>query len=211
MAATQLNQTRTPPAFRFGQLVVHPVYGLCRIARIEQAHGRNGVEPCYVFNMGSVSNPVKVLMPAAQAAAAGLRRPMTRPEAERILQVLRTPSSPLEPRSKEQLDEVSTRLNGSDMLQVAETIRDLTAAGVKGWSGQTDGAFGNHRRSEQVLLSQALSRLIDELAHVQCVSRKRIETEIRRCLGRTRRAVSKPAEQDAEHHRRMSSIIQDHA
>jgi RNA polymerase-interacting CarD/CdnL/TRCF family regulator len=187
MAATQLNQIEAPLAFRAGQLVVHPVYGLCRIARIEQAHGRNGLEACYVFNMGSTSNPVKVLMPAAQAEAVGLRRPITRQNAERIFQVFHAPSSPLAPRSKEQLDEVSARLNSCDLLQVAETIRDLAAAGVTGWSGQMDSAFGNHRRSEQAMLSQALSRLVDELVHVQHVSRKEVEAEIHRWLSRTRR------------------------
>jgi RNA polymerase-interacting CarD/CdnL/TRCF family regulator len=168
-------------------LVVHPVHGLCRIARIEQAQGRNGLEACYVFTMGSARNPVKVLLPAGQAEAAGLRQPITRQEAERVLQVFHTPGSPLAPRSKEQLDEVSARLNSRDMLQVAETIRDLAAAGVTGWNGQADGAFGNHRRSEQAMLSRALSRLIDELVHVLRVSRKEVEAEIHRWLSRTRR------------------------
>jgi RNA polymerase-interacting CarD/CdnL/TRCF family regulator len=100
---------------------------------------------------------------------------------------LRAPSSPLEPRSKEQLDEVSTRLNCRDVLQVAETIRDLAAAGVKGWNGHADGALVNHQRSEQAMLSQALSRLVEEIAHVQRIPHKEVEGQIRKCLERTRK------------------------
>jgi RNA polymerase-interacting CarD/CdnL/TRCF family regulator len=151
---------------------VHPVHGLCRIARVEQADGRNGSEACYVFNMGSARNPVKVLMRAAQAEAAGLRRPITSQEAEQVLRLLHTSGSPLAPRSKAQLD--------------------LAAAGVSGWHGRADGAFGHHQRSEQAMLSQALSRLIEELSYVLHVPRMDVEAKIRQRLGRARRAATAP-------------------
>ena len=187
MATVQLNNHACHTSFRKGQLIVHPIYGFCRIAAIEQAHVRDGVEDCYVFRMGSTRNPIKVLMPVAQAEAAGLRRPMTKQEAGQALQAFQLPATPLEPRSKEELDEMSARLSGHDPLMVAATIRDLVAAGVKGWLGQPDGAFTNHRRSEQAMLTQALGQLIEELAYVQHTSRKTIEEHIRKCLGRTRR------------------------
>jgi len=114
-----------------------------------------------VFRMGSTRNPIKVLMPVAQAEAAGLRRPMTKQEAEQALQAFQLPATPLEPHLREELDEVSARLSGHDPLMVAATIRDLVAAGVKGWLGQPDGAFTNHRRSEQAMLTQALGQLIE--------------------------------------------------
>ena len=187
MAAVQLNDHESQASFRKGQLVVHPIYGFCRIAAIEQAHGRDGVEGCYVFRMGSATNPIKVLMPVAKAEAAGLRRPMTPQEAEQALQAFQLSATPLEPHSREELDEVSARLSGHDPLLVATTIRDLVAAGVKGWLGQPDGALVNHRRSEQAVLIQALERLVEELAYVQHTSRKTIEGHIHKCLERTRR------------------------
>lgn len=179
----QEQQTR----FRPGHLVVHPTYGFCRIAAIERAPSRDGLEDCYVFRMGSLRNPIKVLIPVAQAEAAGLRRPITRPEAEEVLQVFQLPATPLEPHSREELDEVAARLNSHDLRLVAATIRDLVAAGVKAWLGQPDGAFTNQRRSEQAMLTQALERLIEELAYAQHTSRATIEGRIRKCLGRTRR------------------------
>jgi len=175
-------------SFQKGQLVVHPVYGFCRIAAIEQTQTWNGlVEDCYVFQMGSVRNPIKVVVPVAQAKQAGLRRPISQQQVEEILQVLQRPATPCETSSKEELDKVSARLNSPDPLVVAGTIRDLVAAGVKGWLGQPDAAFTNHRRSEQAMLTQALDRLIEELAYVQHTSRKTIEGRIHKCLGRTRR------------------------
>jgi RNA polymerase-interacting CarD/CdnL/TRCF family regulator len=137
--------------------------------------------------MGSFRNPIKVLMPVAQAEAAGLRRPITRSEAEGVLQVFQLPATPLAPHSREELDEVAARLNSHDLRMVAATIRDLVAAGVKGWPSQPDGALTNHRRSEHAMLTQALERLIEELAYVQRALRKTIEEHIRKCLGRTRR------------------------
>ena len=187
MAAVPLNDRECQTPFRKGQLVVHPTYGFCRIAAIEQADVRDGVQGCYVFRMGSAINPIKVLMPVAQAVAAGLRRPMTAQEAEQVLQAFQQPATPLEPHSREELDEVSARLSSHDPLLVAATIRDLVAAGVKGWLGQPDGAFVNRRRSEQAMLIQALERLVEELAYVQHISRKTIEGRIHKCLGRTRR------------------------
>ncbi|MBI3996669.1 MAG: hypothetical protein HY352_03330 [Candidatus Omnitrophica bacterium] len=187
MAAIQFNHHECQTSFQKGQLVVHPTYGFCRIAAIERAHVRDGMEDCYVFRMGSLRNPIKVLMPVAQAEAAGLRRPVTQREAEDVLQVFQLPATPLESHSKEELDEVATRLNSHDLRIVASTVRDLVAAGVKGWLGQPEGALTSHRRSEQAMLTQALDRLIEELAYVQHTSRKTIEEHIRTCLGRTRR------------------------
>ena len=187
MAAVQLNNHAGQTPFQKGQLVVHPTYGFCRIAAIERVHSRDGLEDCYVFRMGSLRNPIKVLIPVAQVEAAGLRRPITRPEAEEVLQVFQLPATPLEPHAREELDEVAARLNSHDLRMVAATVRDLVAAGVKGWLGQPEGAFTNHRRSEQAMLTQALEQLIEELAYAQHTSRKTIEERIRTCLGRTRR------------------------
>jgi CarD family transcriptional regulator len=173
--------------FRVGELVVHPAHGFCRIAGIERAHVRDDLEDCYVFRMGSARNPIKVLVPVTQAEEAGIRRQITSQEADAILEVFKLAATPLEPRTKEQLDEVSARLNSADLLQMAETLRDLAAAGVNGWDGASDGAFVNHRRSEQAMLSQALGRLIEEIAHVQRISRKEVEGQIRKCLERTRK------------------------
>lgn len=173
--------------FQKGQLVMHPTYGCCRIAAIERVRVRDDLKTCYVFRMGSFSNPIKVLLPVAQAEAAGVRRLITRAEAEEVLQVFQVPGTPLEPHSKEELDEVTARLNGHDLRMVAATVRDLVAAGVKGWPGQPEGALANHRRSKQAMLTQALERLIEELAYVQRTSRKSIEERIQTCHGRTKR------------------------
>jgi RNA polymerase-interacting CarD/CdnL/TRCF family regulator len=186
MAAGQLKDQEQQTRFRPGTVVVHPAYGFCRIAAIQHARLRDGLEDCYVFRMGSARNPIKVLVPVAQAEEAGIRRPITRQEADAILEVFRMAATPVEPRTKEQLDDVPARLNSTDLLQVAETIRDLAAAGVKGWTGAADGAFVNHRRSEQALLTQALSRLIEEIAHVQRIPLKEVEGQIRKRLERTR-------------------------
>lgn len=187
MAAAPLNDEERQTPFQMGQLVVHPAYGFCRIAAIERAAMRDGLEDCYVFRMGSVGNPIKVLMPVARAEEAGLRRHMTRSQAEEVLRVFQLPATPLKPHSKEDLEEVACRLSSHDPRIVASTIRDLVTAGVKGWLGQPDGAFMNHQRSEQVMLTRALERLIEELAYVRQTSRKTIEEHIRKCLGRTRR------------------------
>jgi len=173
--------------FRIGELVVHPAYGFCRIARIERAHVRDRLEDCYVFRLGSARNSIKTLISVAQAEAVGLRRPITRQEADAVLEVFRMAATPLEPRTKEQLDDVSARLNSADLLQVAGTIRDLVAAGVKGWSRASDGAFVNQRRSEQAMLTQALGRLIEEITQVRRLPRKAVEGQIRKCLERWRK------------------------
>ncbi|MBI2173775.1 MAG: hypothetical protein HYU33_01080 [Candidatus Omnitrophica bacterium] len=182
-----LKDQEKPTRFRPGNLVVHPVYGFCRIAAIEQTPMRGGLEDCYVFRMGSMRNPIKVLVPVAQAKAAGIRQPITKQEVDAIFEVFKLAATPFAPRTKEQLDGISACLNSNDLFRIAEMIRDLAAAGVKGWYGASDGTFVNHRRSEQVLLTQALSRLTEEIAHVRCVPRKEVEGQICRCLERTRK------------------------
>lgn len=186
-AIVQGGARERPTLFQRGQLLVHPTHGFCRIAAIERARIRDGVEECYVFQMGSASNPIKVLMPVAQAEAGGLRRPITRAEAATVLETFHLPAMPLEPHSMVELDEVEARLHSPDLRMAAATIRDLVASGLRGWLGQPEEAFTNHRRSEQAMLIQALERLIEELAYAQHTSRKIIEERIRKCLGRTRR------------------------
>ena len=195
MATVQLNDHASQTSFRKSQLIVYPTYGFCRIAAVEQADVRDGLEDCYVFQMGSATNPIKVLMPVAQAEKAGLRRPITKQEADAVLEVFEMAATPLEPRTKEQLDEVSARLSSNDLLQVAATIRDLAAAGVKAGDGQSDAACVNHRRSEQAMLSQALGRLIEEIAYAQRVPHKQVEGHVRKCLERTRRAHATPVQE----------------
>lgn len=180
-------------AFRVGELVVHPAYGFSRIAGIERAHGRGGLEDCYVFRMGSVRNPIKILMPVAQAEASGLRCPITREQAEAVLRVFELPPQPLGPASREQLEVISARLGSGDLCAVAAAIRDLVASGVDGRFGQTDGTFVNRRRSERMMLGSALERLIDEVARVQRLPRTQIEARIQACLRRKRKARTIPA------------------
>jgi RNA polymerase-interacting CarD/CdnL/TRCF family regulator len=130
---------------------------------------------------------VKVLIPIAQAEASGLRRPISKQEAEQVLRVLHMPATPLEPRSREELGEVSARLASNDSLQIAKTIRDLAAAGVKKWLSRSDVTLVDTRHGEQATLISALERLTEELAYAQHASRKDVEEYVRKCLGRARK------------------------
>ena len=172
---------------RVGELVVHPVYGFCRIQRIGWSRSGDRDEECYVFVMGSATNPVKVSVPVAQAASAGLRRPITKEQADAVLQVFEATSQPLGPTSREQLEVISARLGSGDVFEVAAMIRDLVASGVDEGSGPSNAAFVNRRRSERIMLENALERLVDEVARVQHLPRKQVEARIQMCLKRKRK------------------------
>lgn len=174
--------------FRAGELVVHPAYGFCRIQAVERASPNSQEETCYVILMGSTRNPIKVLIRVTQAEAAGLRRPLTREQAEAVLRAFDLPAQPLGPNSKEQLEGVEHRLKSGDLFEVAGMVRDLAASGVDGWPGQTTASFMNRRRNERMMLGDAVDRLVEELAHAQRVPRKQVEQRIQACLRRTRRA-----------------------
>lgn len=174
--------------FGVGELVVHPAYSFCRIHAIERASPTSQEETCYVILMGSARNPIKVLIPVAQAEAAGLRRPLTKEQAEAVLRAFDLPAQALGPNSKEQLEEIEHRLKSGDLFEVAGMVRDLAASGVDGWPGQTTVSFMNRRRNERMMLGDAVDRLVEELAHAQHVPCKQVEQRIRACLKRKRRA-----------------------
>lgn len=173
--------------FRAGELVVHPAYGFCRIQKIEWSRNGSRDEECYVFLVGPAANLIKISVPVARAASAGLRRPIAKEQAGAILRVFELPAQTLGPTSKAQIEEIAHRLESADPFEAAAMIRDLMVSGVDGWLGQTSGSFVNQHRSKRLMLWNALDRLIQELAQVQGVSRKRVEDRIRICLKRKRR------------------------
>ena len=169
--------------FQPGELVSHPIYGLCRIHAIQKAKGfGKSEEDCFVFLIGSSQNKTTVFLPVRQAGEAGLRYPITRIQAEGLLRILQMPAdgvyADLQP--QEVLERFAACLHQSDIFKLAEAVRNFSKLGF----ADTDFYFENlnSRKREQILFDRAVGKLIEELSLSSGSTGREMRKKIRLCL-----------------------------
>ncbi|OGW91784.1 MAG: hypothetical protein A3D28_03825 [Omnitrophica bacterium RIFCSPHIGHO2_02_FULL_63_14] len=139
--------------FRAGELVSHPLYGLCRIQQVETANLGDGRRLYYTFRIGSRLK-AKVFVQADEARRIGIRYPLTKVQAQQILKVVEAESPGGDARMPE--DYAGT---------MADLLRKALSQGIAP-SEHTAGeaSFREGRRHEQAALARAAERATDELA-----------------------------------------------
>ncbi|WP_308620429.1 CarD family transcriptional regulator [uncultured Desulfovibrio sp.] len=150
-------------------LVVYPAQGVGRIERID--HKDIGGVACEFYIVRIRANNITLMVPVHNAVNVGLRRLITRKEANRILDVLRSDRERTVFTGQNwnrRFREYSERLKSPDLAVVADVLRELLLIGRN-----KELSFGERR-----LLEQAMSLVGGELAEVLGLSQDELREEL---------------------------------
>ena len=110
--------------FQIGDKVVHPIYGAGSIEAIEERQDRGKMEAYYVIPNTIEADRVLVLI--RSASSVGLRRAISREDAERIVSIIKSEGHAVVAEYKDRTAFLK-EIDWSDPFVVAEVWRDLSA------------------------------------------------------------------------------------
>ncbi|MBZ0115413.1 MAG: CarD family transcriptional regulator [Sandaracinaceae bacterium] len=157
--------------FKVGDKSVHPHHGVGEVTAIESKEIAGQRKTFYILKI--VDSGMKVMVATDAAERLGLRKVMSRKDAQKVLDVLKekkiaVTSQPWNRRYREYTE----MLNSGSPVEVAKVLRDLTLL-------KTDKelSFG-----ERGLLDKARSLLVTELAVAKRCKEAKVESEIEQIL-----------------------------
>ena len=160
--------------FKVGDKVVYPNHGVGLIEQISQ--GNSVSQPQCFYLLKIVSNGLKVMVPASNAATVGLRRIIRSSDVKKILAYLSNGKCDSHRDWKWRFKENSEKMRSGSLLQVAEVLKSLAALSkTKALSFR-----------EKKMLDRARFLLTGELATVRGVSEATIEQNIIAALAKAR-------------------------
>ncbi|MBD5418263.1 MAG: CarD family transcriptional regulator [Desulfovibrio sp.] len=151
------------------KLVVYPAQGVGRIERID--HKDIGGVACEFYIVRIRANNITLMVPVHNAVNVGLRPLITRKEASRILDMLRSDRERTVFTGQNwnrRFREYSERLKSPELAVVADVLRELLLIGRT-----KELSFGERR-----LLEQAMSLVGGELAEVLGLSAEELRDEL---------------------------------
>ncbi|WP_165077327.1 MULTISPECIES: CarD family transcriptional regulator [unclassified Desulfovibrio] len=151
------------------KLVVYPAQGVGRIERID--HKDIGGIACEFYIVRIRANNITLMVPVHNAVNVGLRPLITRKEASRILDMLRSDRERTVFTGQNwnrRFREYSERLKSPELAVVADVLRELLLIGRT-----KELSFGERR-----LLEQAMSLVGGELAEVLGLSAEELRDEL---------------------------------
>jgi CarD family transcriptional regulator len=158
----------TETSFQVGDMAVHPAHGVGEVTGIEKRDLGGSVNLFYTLKI--VDSGLKVMIPVSAAAQVGLRRVMSKEEADKVLRILRAPevAVDLQPWNR-RFRAYTEMLKTGSPYEIAKVLRDMYRL-----KSDKDLSFGERR-----LLDQAKSLLLKELALAKQVKQGAMEGEIR--------------------------------
>lgn len=159
------------PSFKVGEMAVHPKHGVGEIVEVEEKDLGGRTSTFFVLKI--VDTGLKVMVPTETATRVGLRPIMKKKEAQKILDILRTPEVAVDLQPWNRRFRAYTEMLKSGLpTEIAKVLRDMYRLKF-----DKDLSFGERR-----LLDQARSLLVQELALAKKVKPDFIEGEIQQIL-----------------------------
>jgi CarD family transcriptional regulator len=154
-------------SFQVGDMAVHPAHGVGEVTGIDKRDLGGSVNVFYVLKI--VDSGLKVMVPVTATAQVGLRRVMSKKEADNVLRILRAPevAVDLQPWNR-RFRAYTEMLKSGSPYEIAKVLRDMYRLKF-----DKDLSFGERR-----LLDQAKSLLLKELALAKQVKQSVMEGEI---------------------------------
>jgi CarD family transcriptional regulator len=157
--------------FKSGDMAVHPKHGVGEVVEVEERDVGGRKTTFYVLKI--VDTGLKVMVPTDAAARVGLRPVMKKREAQKILDILKTPEVAVDVQPWNRRFRAYTEMLKSGLpSEIAKVLRDMYRLKF-----DKDLSFGERR-----LLDQARSLLVQELALAKKVKPDSIEGEIQQIL-----------------------------
>jgi CarD family transcriptional regulator len=153
--------------FKVGEKAVYPAHGVGEITDIQIRNIGGRDRKFYIINV--IENGMKIMVPTETAAAAGLRKVISRKEAKEVMAILKSDevavkTQPWNRRYREYME----MLKSGSPQEVAKVMRDLVRL-----KGDKDLSFGERR-----LLETARSLLVAELSLALKTTDEAIDKEI---------------------------------
>jgi CarD family transcriptional regulator len=163
--------TKSETAFQVGDMAVHPAHGVGEVTGIEKRDLGGSVNLFYVLRI--IDTGLKVMIPVRATTQVGLRRVMSKKEADKVLRVLQAPEVAVDIQPWNRRFRAYTEmLKSGSPYEIAKVLRDMSRLKF-----DKELSFGERR-----LLDQAKSLLIKELALAKQVQDGAMEGEIRQIL-----------------------------
>src|SRR5215510_1270785 len=160
-------QQQSETSFQVGDMAVHPAHGVGEVAGIEKQDLGGSVNVFYILKIDD--SGLKVMIPVTAIAQVGLRRVMSKKEADNVLRILRAPEVAVDLQPWNRRFRVYTEmLKSSSPYEIAKVLRDMYRLKF-----DKDFSFCERR-----LLDQAKSLLLRELALAKQVKQGAMEREI---------------------------------
>jgi CarD family transcriptional regulator len=163
--------TKSETSFQVGDMAVHPAHGVGEVTGIEKRDLGGSVNTFYVLRI--IDTGLKVMIPVRATTQVGLRRVMSKKEADKVLRVLEAPEVAVDIQPWNRRFRAYTEmLKSGSPYEIAKVLRDMSRLKF-----DKELSFGERR-----LLDQAKSLLIKELALAKQMQAVAMEGEIRQIL-----------------------------
>ena len=158
-------------SFQLGDMAVHPAHGVGEVTGIEKRDLGGSTNLFYVLRI--LETGLKVMVPIRSTAQVGLRRIMSKKEADKVLRVLQAPEVAVDVQPWNRRFRAYTEmLKSGSPYEIAKVLRDMSRLKF-----DKELSFGERR-----LLDQAKSLLVKELALAKQVQPGAMEGEISQIL-----------------------------
>ena len=154
-------------SFKVGDKIVYPGHG---VGEINSLKSRNiGGTEAQFFEITIVESGMKIMVPAQQAEAVGLRKVVDRKSVEKVYAILRSRGMKIDTQTwNRRFREYSQKIKTGSVFEIAEVLRDLSVLG----SGK-ELSFG-----EKKMLDMAQSLLVSEIAIAKSRSYEKVMGEL---------------------------------
>jgi CarD family transcriptional regulator len=154
--------------FKIGETVVEPTLGICTIEGVKPMTIDAKREDYYVFQAGNA----RVMVPRASIEKRGIRKPMTKDEVRKIVNLLKVPVSPSREDAKMQYMGYREIMKSGDPVRITKLLRELYTL------EQSDELKGKERE----IMEQAKKFLVDEITYIKGASKTSVSEQINESL-----------------------------
>lgn len=155
--------------FKIGDVVVEPTIGICNVEGIRRMTVDGETREYYVFH---APNNTTVLVPKNQIEKRGVRKPMGKEDAKKVLAQLKIPTSPNRNDVKMQYSHYREIMNSGDPNKISKLLRDLYTL------DQNNELKGKERE----IMEQARKFLVDEITFIKNDSKNKVLDDINESL-----------------------------
>jgi RNA polymerase-interacting CarD/CdnL/TRCF family regulator len=177
--------TMTDESFKPGDHAVHAIHGAGTITAVQMRDTPDGPVEYVTLELGDMT----ILIPTAELAEVGVRTPISREDAEAILELLAGAPKD-DPGHTARRRQNQSRMNNGEAEGLAKVVRSLTAL-----RGERDKALAMRDMYD---LRQATSQLVGELAIALGINEADAADLVEQALVPQQEAGEEPVADDAE-------------
>jgi len=156
--------------FKIGDTVVEPSIGICKVEGIRLIAVDGQKLEAYVFHAPGTN--ATVLVPKNKVEKRGVRKPMSKEEAKKVLALLKVPTSPNRNDAKMQYSGYREIMNSGDPTKISKLLRDLYTL------DQSNELKGKERE----IMEQARKFLVDEITFIRADAKNKVTDDIAESL-----------------------------